>query len=484
MKRYKKYIFIILLLGLPSLILFNDFNDSRIFSVQVDYNLKSDTTLPYIIIKDTGGVGLDFTFSLNNLFWFHPDSMISYIHKIPVKDSFNTKKEIIQAWQFVNSFTFHRTPLTQTDKKIHSPEIMINSIGYGFCDDRTASLCMVWEKMGYKYRIYNVIDHHVFPEVYDGKKWMMFDPDYGILLLTENNEIASIADIRSFIKLTPFKNDYKNWDPYLQINIVMAYPKLLQDIYLKADKSRINNWFADEVEWEKTSFKLPPFTKVEFPIYIDNIISPLCKITIPDYYYGTIQLPLVIHQIINADVNLLQNHKTDGVNIEAELVSGKVDVKGTDVVIYAYMNPILFLSEKEIKFKLYSYKKNLPEIKILEQQIPEGNIFFIKNKISQDIINNKDLITNLALRCSNMDMPQIKNYEDLMLASRLLLSDGAFDADTNTIYQKFSILNNYFSTDTLNLKKFYDVLNQPEYLAIILVTYEHSSIKDLIKIME
>ena len=243
--------------------------------------VESDSVIPYVVIEDTVGVGLEFTFSINNKFWFCKDSMMNYIHQIPVADCFNTKEELIQAWLFVSMYTYHHKPISMSEKHIHIPSMLINSVGYGLCDDMTATLCLIWEEMGYETRINHVTDFHVFPEVFDGNRWLMMDPDFALLLITDKNEIASVEEIKSGIILSPYRSELNTSCFNTAQGFIDLYPDYLHDVYTNAVNPQKDSWFTKNLNWRSANFLFPRSTKVEFPIFYDTLTSAFMKAVIP-----------------------------------------------------------------------------------------------------------------------------------------------------------------------------------------------------------
>ena len=149
-----------------------------------------------ISISDTTGKPFEFTFSIDGKFWWDKDSLLNYISRIPVKDTFNTSKFIIQAWQFVYENTFHCYQNYPGTSHSNFDCYLLNSIGHGLCGDRAYLFCDIVEGKGYKARVLHHKDVHAFPEVFDGK-WKMMDVDYGVCFLDKNYEILSTEEIQN-----------------------------------------------------------------------------------------------------------------------------------------------------------------------------------------------------------------------------------------------------------------------------------------------
>ncbi len=447
-------------------------------SIQLSQSAGPDSVLPYIYIEDTSGAGLDFTFSLNNLFWFSPDSMINFIQQIPVEDCYNTEKEIIQAWIFAGNFSFHHASYAAGEKITYSPGMLFNSVGYGLCDVRSAALCMIWQQMGYKTRVNKLLDFHLFPEVYDGEKWMMLDPDFGICLVNSNNRIASVEEIKKDsgqLTVCSIETRYPHF--CISQNFVEEYSPYLENIYKSSASDSLDNLLLDNVNWPAGNFKLPPNSIVEFPVFTDSLISPVCKITILDSYCGFVQIPLVI-----AGANNAVFESTATVDCKGKGVgywSDKLWVCGKNIEILAYVNPALFVSENEIKFNYYSGNTVLPKVLLGEVQKPETHILFIISGLFEKMLAKKELMHKLYEHYVADEQIDITGREEMIKATGVFLKDEVKSFDTATIHRNIAITDSLLSRDTAFQKMFYKNLGDTDLFATILLVMEQIKPEDL-----
>lgn len=412
----------------------------------------------YIItIEDTAKTGLEFVFTLNDNFWFHQDSLLKHIHNLQVEDSFHTRKEIVQAWKFVCKNSYHSCTMSEIEleKTVQFPSLMLNSVGYGQCSDRAQLLRSLWIMMGYKVRIANIKSYHTFPEVFDGEKWMMLDPDFGLLLLNEAGRISSLTEIINDAALFPIKFTENNFICNYT-DMICQYPTWLEKIY-KMD-SLLSYSKSLNYKFENTYFELPVGSKVVFPIYSDNINGCLLKIIIPDFYSGNVRIPLLIKSLINNE-----NSKTDSL-IKSGHLFGKFEIRGRNIEIQAYINPLLFMFKDQdtVAFNYYTNSTVFPKITILKYTDTSNYIYSI-TKLLPLIAENKDKYLEISDSYLKKFKLKITDWAEFQNIIAMHYVNGIYPE------QKILLLKNIMFSDKKIQNAFYDWINYPENLALILI---------------
>lgn len=442
----------------------------------ISQSVEIDSTFYKIVISDTSNCGLNFSFSLNNNFWFNPDSMLNYIRNIEVSDTFNTNKEIIQAWEFVCSNSFHFNPISE-NRYIHHPGFLINSVGYGFCDDKSAALSLIWQKMGYNTRIHHVDGFHVFPEVYDCKKWKMLDPDYSLIYINKNG-IASLDEIRGNKDIIPVycklhKNNF-------------TAPGTLNDPYSEKFKKSYNNSYLDNsvaegIKWTELHFIFPKKTTVEFPIIIDTISSPLCRITIPGNYIGLVQIPLIVKSIDNAMI--ISCSTIDEYDKDVLLYAGNLFLLGNNIVIYAYLNPLLLQIDNILEFNYHSNIKTLPKINIEKENFPKKNSFIAILKVMEPMNEYKDKFKSFVLEYISTNTLSISSGEDLYYVCTEIFKKNIPDYNSAIILANIKRLESFLKLRGIEENSFYMIFNDPAPLSLcilMLYTLDENNIESIL----
>lgn len=359
--------------------------------------LYTEDSLFYLInIEDTAHTGIKFSFSLNNKFWFHPDSMLNFIRKIPIEDTFCTRKEIIQAWKFISKYTVHDDGIAGENKIMHKPDILLNSATFGLCDDRSAALCLILERMGYKTRISKISSLHVFAEVYDGEKWIVLDPGHSLLFLDDNSCAAGLSEIRKCMNLVSISepHEYSLW--YLKNLFSETNSEATLSLFKDSLQHTFENWFTENVIWDEVYFDLPAGSKIVFPVY-DETDYAYMKINIPGYYCGAIKLPLLVTEINNGQTVFSKKIYENGLEIFYDLNL----IHGENIEIVALMNPLFLDYNKDMNFRYNSLCGTFPKIQITSEN----------NLLRKQRIEVLELAESFSLSLLNMEFQYVVNQE-------------------------------------------------------------------------
>ena len=130
-----------------------------------------------------------------------PDSVWPYdIEQIKkeLPASVSDQELAIATWRYVMDHMFHYCSAGTTSKKVRdfeiNPAVLINSFGFGCCDQTDRVLVWIWQQLGYKTRLASMYAHTV-PEIHYGGTWHMLDPDHRSYYMRDDGTIASMADI-------------------------------------------------------------------------------------------------------------------------------------------------------------------------------------------------------------------------------------------------------------------------------------------------
>lgn len=427
-------------------------------SVEINYSVGAKCNEYLISIEDTSGNGLTCIFNVNGKFWFNWKSMFDYIHAIPVEDTFGTRKEIIQAWKFVSSSTYHGFPdsLYYENILLHKPGILLNSTGFGICADRSYALSSIAENLGYKTRIINIKDMHTFIEVYDGIKWVMFDPDYGLLFVDSSRKAGSLSELRNGSHIIPVSVAPHRFICNFE-NVIIPYPVRLQSIYAS---DSLTSFF--EIRNKKLSdacFKLPPGTKIKFPTYSGDIC--MLKVFIPGFYNGKVEIPLLIYSVKNNTIPYTDSLSNSG------LLSGPFYICGNDIEIFAFINPLLFYPDEgqPVVFKIFSVSGQLPLVTITEVSNP-SNMFRMIPALTAAISENAKTYMKYSDNYLKILHHKISKWEHLEQIINMHTRNKIYSS------MKMNALKEMFFCNIEKNEMFYEWINAPENIALILIIFD------------
>jgi hypothetical protein len=147
---------------------------------------KVNDSLNALIIHNPADYEVYFSFNINKNF---PLSINRCIEEIKQSEVAYPQS----AWQFVVDKTFHSLPFASANWQ-HRPELFLNSLGGGLCDDRASVLAYLFKAMGDSARIVG-LNGHIVTEIYYNNKWQLFDPDNGIYYCDQNGVVLSVDEL-------------------------------------------------------------------------------------------------------------------------------------------------------------------------------------------------------------------------------------------------------------------------------------------------
>lgn len=431
--------------------------------ISFNYFLQNESEGYQIVIEDKLNVGLDFVFEVNGNFWFNNDSILYDIKNQDVKNVSEKHKEIIQVLKFVTENTYHRYPSQSMydNDVLQEPILLLNSTGFGLCSDRANVLCALLEGLGYKTRIRNLKGLHSFPEIFDGTKWVIVDPDYGLYFVNSHNDLLSLQELSIDKNIILRRVNVESFICNFE-NVVNPLPKRLIDIYMNDSLAIYSE--ARKVELSETNFVLPPKSKIIFPLYDDILGTYLMKIRIPGNYAGKVKIPLLVYNIENN-----QNAITDSL-LDYALLYDEFEVSGKEMIIYAFINPLLFTKndEEQISFNYYSNKFYLPFIDI-EKRSTDTDLFLSVSHLVKVINQNRDEYLKIAEEIIDKYGSKVNTWEDI--------EEIASSSYYNNVYPlwKLNALENIFACysgvdDDMIVQ---DWISKPENIALLFILLDH-----------
>lgn len=417
-----------------------------------------------IKLKNSGNKVSCFTIKLNENNFNNEDEIVEKIRKMP--DEFLKEPVERKAWRFVQNNLDRSSPITP-ERWQHSPLLMINSIGFGQCDDFAAVLNFIWKKQGFQSRVWG-LEGHVVPEVYINNKWQMYDPIHAVYYLNSKNEIAGVDELSAHPEFIthPIIDENIKLNDSINFFSAIRFSGRNAKKYESSYDNKVNNWYDISAEIMSPEICLPPGATMEFPVdYSSKIytktflgsqkeLHSFMKITLNEKWSGKISFPFVIATIKGkgeVEINgRTYNMEADSLNqylTSFSTFNSSLNFINTseEVEIYCLLNPLIFKmkgidtlklegtnirnisatimqgalsgsssvinSEEQkigflINFYCNFYKKN--------QLVYDSIIFNPENKLS----NKNDLVRTIKLFFKSMDVLDInerKARTDLLL---------------------------------------------------------------------
>lgn len=388
-----------------------------------------------LLIENQSQKSAVFKLKLNNGFFYDTPDLISAIKDL--EPEFAGEPYYRKAWRFVSHKIFEDRPLTQEHKWQHNPFVLINSIGFGICDDKAAVLSSLWKTLGYKSRVWT-LEGHVVPEIFIKDHWEMYDPHYKEYYF---DSLGNVADVKMLMNDPSLINkpvhpffDEKGAYKYFSSN---SYSTKLSRIYSSSADNKISTWFSDDKPAYRLTISIPAGGTFEFPARYENELRigniskqnkfANAKLTIPAGWTGNVSIPLVIHKI-NGKGNITINGGT--YKIESAALNDRINDRTNFNYKLRISNlqtkaEIIYLINPDIQLK----KKN--KIHLEGNNIGDCNVTLIP-------ISQKERIIPVRLINELLD---IKDFEKKKNAADSLLSNNNVISDKESF---FAYMNHFF----------------------------------------
>lgn len=281
-----------------------------------------------------------FTLKINETFPLSIDDILDSIKRIEVAENLTDYKA---AWKFVARATFYAKPLTENNWQ-HDPVLFVNSIGGGFCDDRSSVLAAIWEKQGHETRI-TILDGHVVPELFVENHWEMYDPTL-YLFYEADGKVMSVEELEN-------KSDVIRRGKARGRKFAKYYETTI-------DNKDITDWSLD-TRIRHVTFTLPSHSKLILTEFNDK---PIAIIELSNKSKGEIKTPLIpafidgrVVQSTNGEEKTIETGRKYLFNFENTNRRIQIKYVFNKARIFFRINPLLpVLSEKNT----VSLESNLP----------------------------------------------------------------------------------------------------------------------------
>ncbi|MFH1319493.1 MAG: hypothetical protein ABII90_02415 [Bacteroidota bacterium] len=460
-KTYKAFIYFFLLLAIASCSLNqNEQPGSKSFILNTE-----SPDFKVIKLMNRGYEQAVFKMKINNNLFYNDDDLLNEIKQM--EPEFPDESLERKTWRFVKDNSRFNSPLTEETWQ-HSPSLFINSIGFGYCDDRASVLSFLWQKAGFTSRVWN-LGGHVVAEVYIDNKWQMYDADFEIYYHNDENKIASVAELADnpSIILESYHMDIKCKDI---ISKIRWCSNMTVKLYSSKENNSVSDWYSQPVVSNNLEFRIPPGAVLEFPaVYENNLMSSKlesvinyanAKLTLPTNWKGSIKIPLVVHAIkgqgkvriedilFEIGSEELNDHLNDHSKFIFRLAFEDI-IKPIEIIYL--LNPNMMQLKKENLLHLQGY--NLDNIIVELDTIPESfrinlpDFRFILEKIT-DFEKNMDRIKKI----NELEDFQINSKKDFYKKAQLFIY-GDTDLSEKEKPKKFEDFQ-------VKLKNILTVLNQ------------------------
>lgn len=247
-----------------------------------------------------------------------------------------------KAWRFiVENIAYQPTSFESFD--FHHPLLLLNSIGYGQCDDLATALHFLWQMQGYESRIWEV-GNHVVPEILVNNQWQMYDPSFQVYFYNENMEVASVEDLLDDQELILSPKNRINYffEDLRNKNTIdsLRYSEQVAQYFLEKEKVSTNKNYSKTYHIDSLLFCLPANSSIQFPIKADKFfkeknwigedisLNYFLKLNLQKSSFGKIAIPfLAIQSTGNFELENNLNQTVSNQEINAFLLDMDLNIK-------------------------------------------------------------------------------------------------------------------------------------------------------------
>jgi hypothetical protein len=235
-------------------------------------------------IVNTADVPVSFKLRINDRI-FVADRETMLTEALAQPSGIRRDDDVARLWAYVNRQTMHFSSLTAA-LWAHDPAVLVNSIGFGMCDDRTMALAYLVQMLDIPVRVWDV-EGHVIPEVFVNDRWEVWDPDYGVVYFDEQGNVMSLANLQLRPDLITHPVD-----PVRPSLADQAYGEVLADLYASASNNRLVNYYYLHSVAEQT-FKISLPAGGRLTIGGQHGATPATYLGVPatDFASAVLELP-------------------------------------------------------------------------------------------------------------------------------------------------------------------------------------------------
>lgn len=268
----------------------------------------------------------------------------------------------------------------------HEPLTLLNSIGFGYCDDVASAFGYLASAAGYEVRVWT-LGGHVVPEVLVDERWLMLDPDIGVYYVDEQGAILGVEDLAARPDL--ISSPAARRDEVLK-DAAIAYSTELAQIYSSNTDNIVWDYYTSPVEPTQFSITLPPSAR----ILMGGIWAPL-----PHDFISKQEVPIAA-------------------NIRIELPAGWIgDLPSALVLVAAEGQGVVSVANQEYPIESLELAALLGEF-----ESARGLVRVIR---SDTPVVLTFLVNEIAARLGAENVVEIQSFNSGALSTRLIPLDAA-----------------------------------------------------------
>ncbi|HNS26697.1 MAG TPA: Ig-like domain-containing protein [Steroidobacteraceae bacterium] len=325
-----------------------------------------DPSRQAIVITNTLQYGINVGLGWNRKIIFESRADLVNAAVSPLESDENVIADAL--WRFMIGHVYHNESFA-AERWEHDPLLLINSIGFGLCDDVSSALAFLARERGLAARVW-ALGGHVAPEINVAGRWQLYDPDIKVVYHDYDARITNVETLSAFPALitSPVQPLYGA--------SFYGYQSFIADIYASHDDNNVEPWYDEAAPAVPGTFQFPPGASVHFPGSADITVNDHMGMSAPAVSSLDLVLPAGTRAELKMPLVLL--------DIKGE---GTIQIGGHDYVLGSSALDELFASNRAF----------IPGITIVDAKTPLVLTFLLNPR-------NADLETSTSVYLTGLEV--------------------------------------------------------------------------------
>ena len=292
-----------------------------------------------------------------------------------------------RVWAYVNDRTYHWPSLTG-NTWLHDPLVLLNSVGFGLCDDVSSALALLAQGAGLQAKVW-ALEGHVVSELGRGNMFGVYDPDLSVFYRDDNGTVADVAALSADTTLITAPRD-----PVLaDVPEAAAYSAAIAAIYGSTLDNRVHDWYLENAPPVSGMLRLPPGASLQYPgvwtgpprtIDGTEAYAPVyanMRVILPAGWTGVIEMPLVLKamygvgmvQVGTGEYEVSSSALQVSLSVSPNWISSiEILRSDTDLELVYLLNPLRFGATENVELALTGVDVWALRISMIE--LPDENM--------------------------------------------------------------------------------------------------------------
>lgn len=255
--------------------------------------------------RNESDIDVEFELDVNDrLFPGRRQAILAKMAELVVPDSEDSIP--FRIWRAIAENTRRGATLSEATW-LHAPARLLNSTGFGYCDDVASAFSLLANEAGFETRVWT-LGGHVVPEVKIGDRWEMYDPDTGVVYYNDHGQIAGVEELAADTTLITSPRSPAQARKH---DDAMPFSQELADIYASIEDNVVYSKYTAPVPESDARYVIPSGGRLQFggswsdPLYdqpsgLQIRFNAEARLELPAGWLGSIPNAFVITSVEGA----------------------------------------------------------------------------------------------------------------------------------------------------------------------------------------